>query len=160
MSIHRMRRLLWLGGGLAWSAACGVVVCAVVAPPPEVVPPRMPPMPARKAQAAPPPLPSAEESAAVWRRPLRKPLFDPPPTAPVPTSAPSAPLIAKLLGTIEEEGRSRGLFALKGGATEVRGVGERLGDLPDGAEVVSIEPQRAVLKHHGKSIVLPLEAAP
>lgn len=160
MSIHRTKKLFWWTGHAVWAGVLGAIVLVLLAPPAEVLPPRAPAGVARKTSVATPMLPSPEELQRVWSRPLRQPLFDPPPAAPVVVKTTPPPLPAKLLGTIEESGQSKALFAMKGGSMEIRGVGEKLGEDASAAEIVSIEQERVVVKYHGQSITLTLEASP
>lgn len=160
-SLARTRRRLILGGHLAWLAASTALAVVLLRPPAEILPPRLPPLPnpASKGSAA-PPLPTVEALQATWNRMLRQPLFDPPPSAATAVKPAPPPFAAKLVGIVEERGRSQALIALPAGTVELRGVGERLGGVPEGAEVVSIEPRHVVLKLRGESHVLKLETTP
>lgn len=92
-------------------------------------------------------------------RPLRAPLYDPPP-APVPTKeqpVPAAPpqpqLDLTLVGTIIEENRSIAILSDASGQFDVKGIGESLELTPPGVTVESIESEQVTLQFQdGESV--------
>ena len=111
-----------------------------------------------RAQAA---IPAAVKSPSFERRmaakPLRAPLYDPPP-APAPTkkqSVPAAPprqskLDLTLVGTIIEKNGSVAILSDASGEFDVKGIGELLELTPPGVTVESIESEQVTLQYEGR----------
>lgn len=86
---------------------------------------------------------AADES--LWKRLLRRPIFDPPPPPPpVVVKQELPPIRAKLLGTILEPGNSQAMISLPSGSVEFRTVGQALG--PDDGEATIVEIAAATVK--------------
>jgi len=107
-------------------------------------------------------VPSLDEFVDLWGRPLRRPSADLPGGASgangAGTAATSAlPLNVNLVGTIVETGHSRAVFSTPNGAIELKGVGEIVGGLPGGPEVVEIEAKHVVLRFQGRLTTLRLK---
>jgi hypothetical protein len=163
--MHARRVKTWLqiaGSGLS-VAAVGVLVWSLFWPiekSPVTVSQPVTQSASRKVQR--PVLPTLKQFEPFWKRQMRRPLFDPPPNTPVASSAtvqkPPSSLGVRLLGTVTEPGRSVAMLMTTRGTIEIKAVGERLGDMPDGAEVVSVNTDRAVLRYHGETISLELES--
>lgn len=99
------------------------------------------------------------ENDEVWSRPYRRPLVDLPPVAssPVVAQVKAPPLNLKLMGTILEPGRERAIFSTAKGVSELRKVGETVGDAPASAEVVQIARDRVVVRYNGELVTLELQ---
>lgn len=75
-----------------------------------------------------------------WSRLLRRPLFDPPPPAPIVAVKPSPqPVRAKLLATLIESENSTAMLKLADGQVVFRKLGESLGPEESSAEICKIE---------------------
>ena len=96
-------------------------------------------------------LPALEDFEPAWRQPLRRPLTDPPPQV-VAAPQPAAPsnLMVRLIGTIVDGRRPRGVFLVGLAGVEVKGVGEKAG----GAEIIRISENDATLSINGESFIL------
>lgn len=161
MHVRQMRfGLKALCGGL-WLVGAIVIGWAVCGQGPEAPEPSRP---AATREAKPPAtasaaVPTLDEFARVWQKPLRRPIFDPPPTAPpIATSEPKrAPLNIKLLGTAIEPGESLAMIATPPNTLEVRGLGDTIGEGANQLEVVEIMPDRVVLRRQSERLVLEIE---
>lgn len=91
--------------------------------------------------------------AVIYRRDLRKPLFDPKPVIPLTIEPPRPKLAVRLVGTAVEPGFTYGLFRTKSGRTELVSVGQKI----EGAEVVSVGDGTATVKFAGELITLKVE---
>ena len=106
------------------------------------------------------PLPSLKQFEAFWLRPLRRPLVDPPPAKPAEEQAMAPkrpPPNVRLLGIAVESGHSLAMFATPQGTVELKGIGDTLGETPNGPQVASIEDQKVVLRYLGETITVALE---
>jgi len=76
-----------------------------------------------------------------WTKPLRRPLFDPPPPAPpkAPEKPAPRPLTAKLMATMVEPGNSMAMMQLSTGEVVFRKLGEEIGAADSGAIISAIE---------------------
>jgi hypothetical protein len=75
-----------------------------------------------------------------WGRALRRPLFDPPPPAPIVVAkAPPQPLRVILLATVMESENSTAMLKLANGQVVFRKVGESLGTEEPSAKISKIE---------------------
>lgn len=91
--------------------------------------------------------------AVIWSRPLRRPLYDPKPE-PKPEVVVKPPeLHVTLVGTVLEEGFSYGLFRTRSGETKMVSPGGSI----DGAFLVELEPDHAVLTKEEHRLTLPLK---
>jgi len=88
--------------------------------------------------------------AVIYRRDLRKPLYDLKPTPRVKNPPNRPKLTVRLMGTVSEPGFAYGLFRTKSGRDELVAVGQTV----DGAQVVAIANGSATLKFHGELITL------
>jgi hypothetical protein len=85
-----------------------------------------------------------------WGRAMRRPLFDPPPPAPVVVAkAPPQPIRARLLATLIEAENSMAMLKLASGQVVFRKVGESLGADEPSVEISKIETG-AISVHRGK----------
>ncbi len=89
-----------------------------------------------------------DKIVALARRPLRPPLYDPPPR--VVEKSPPPPLRITLLGTVIEPGQSKAL--LRNGAGEVAMVPE--GAVVDQARIDNVEVGRITVTYHGQTLTL------
>lgn len=94
-----------------------------------------------------------------WEKRLRAPLIDPP-VAVTGESTPRdgqpqpEPWNATLLGTILEPGHNVAIIAVPPATIEVKGVGEKVGEDPFGAEIVDVLRDKVVLRRDGALITL------
>jgi len=85
-----------------------------------------------------------------WGRAMRRPLFDPPPPAPmVVAKTPPQPIRARLLATLIEAENSMAMLKLASGQVVFRKVGESLGVDEPSVEIWKIETG-AISVHRGK----------
>jgi type II secretory pathway component PulC len=108
-----------------------------------------------------PAIPTLQQFATVWHKPLRRPLFDPPPAAAASAAvAVQAPLNIKLLGTAIEAEESLAIFAIPPGTVEVKRVGEAIGEGAARVQVREIQGQRVILERHGRPVTLEMDTKP
>ncbi len=88
--------------------------------------------------------------AVVYKRDLRKPLFDPKPVSVRKPSVRKPRLGLKLLGTAVDPAYTYGFFRDRSGQTKLVQVGQTL----DGAEVIAITDGSATVRYHDEIIVL------
>ena len=90
--------------------------------------------------------------AAIYKRPLRKPLFDPKPgvAAGAKAAPPKPKLTVTLTGTVIEPGFTYAMLRGKSGQVKFVAVGQTI----DSAEVTAITNGSATVKFHGDSITL------
>jgi hypothetical protein len=162
MTVARARTILWLTAALGAAVGAGALVLAFVLPLNAVDPlsPRIIAAPtssddARQAAGVPP----LESFEAAWSLPLRRPLVDPP--APVIVAAATQPgrppnLMVRLIGTIIDGRRPRGVFLVGLTGVEIKTVGERAG----GAEILRIDDNAATLSYNGQTFTLRRERTP
>jgi len=118
--------------------------------------------------------PPLNDFAKVWRKELRQPLYDPPPTTRQPNRkknrGPSkgrksdsqlAVGGVQLMGTMLEDGRSKAIFMNSNGEVDVKGDGETL-ELVAGVRVDRIELERVTVSNQGRltTLQLPQTKAP
>jgi hypothetical protein len=148
--------MLWLSAAFGAVAAAGVWLMAALPLAAEAAPERSRPTTkiASEHESALPPL---EDFESAWRQPLRRPLTDPPPLV-IAATQPAAPsnLMVRLIGTIVDGRRPRGVFLVGLAAVEVKGVGEKAG----GAEILRIGENDATLSFNGESFVLKRQKHP
>ena len=156
MNVARARSLLWLTAALAAVAAAGAWVVALLPLAAEAPPERSMSI----ASATPPPeaaLPPLEDFSPAWRQSLRRPLTDPPaPVVAVPQPPAPPNLMVRLIGTILDGRRPRGVFLVGLAGVEVKAVGEKAG----GAEILRIGENDATLSFNGESFVLKRQKHP
>jgi hypothetical protein len=156
VNVARIRSLLWLTAALGAAGAAGAWVAAAWPLPASAVSEQAAPA----AASTPTPqldVPPLEDFASAWRTALRRPLSDPPPpvaAAPPPAAPPN--LMVRLIGTIVDGRRPRGVFLVGLAAIEVKGVGEKAG----GAEILRIGENDATLSFNGESFVLKRQKHP
>jgi hypothetical protein len=96
--------------------------------------------------------------ATNWGRALRRPLFDPPPPAPVVVvKAPPQPIRARLLATVIESENSTAMFRLAKGQVVFRKVGEPLDTEEPGAEIFKIETGAVSVRRGNEELRLSVE---
>ena len=159
MQVARTKLLLWLtaAAGALGAAAC---VAAALLLPLDVAPPA-PPRPHARADAAGPAAPSVpplESFEAAWSTPLRRPLVDPPAQVAAETTPPAASPIPmlRLVGTIVDGERPRGVFMSGLATIELKSVGDKTG----GAEILKIDAESATLSYNGQTFLLKREKNP
>lgn len=156
MRVTRVRGILW---GTAAAATAGAVAAlvATVRLPLEMNVPRDPVVapPARVSQAQDnPPL---EWFEPAWRVSLRRPLVDPPAVVAAASEQAAAPAPrVRLVGTIIDGRRPRGIFVVGLASVEVKGVGDKAG----GADIIAIDDNTATLSFGGATFVLNREKRP
>lgn len=91
--------------------------------------------------------------ATAWSRDLRQPLDDAPRSAPAAAQAATSSLSVRLVGTIVDPVRPRGIFMTQLGQMELRGVGDKAG----GAEILKIDERSATVSVSGQPVVIKLE---
>ena len=96
-------------------------------------------------------VPPLESFAPAWSLDLRRPLTDTP-AATQPVGAPEM-FAVRLVGTILDPARPRGIFITMLGQMEMKGVGEKTG----GAEILQISERGATLSVAGRPVVLKVE---
>ena len=89
--------------------------------------------------------------APAWGVDLRRSLSDEPAAAPAGTTGSGSSV--RLVGTIFDATRPRGIFVTNFGQMELRGVGEKAG----GAEVLSVDERSATLMLAGRPVTLKVE---
>ncbi len=155
MDVARARSLLWLTAALGAAGAAAAWLVAARSLAAETPMGRSVPL----ANVTPLPdaaLPPLEDFQPAWRQSLRRPLTDPPPLAAA-ASQPAAPnLMVRLIGTIVDGRRPRGVFLVGLASVEVKGVGERAG----GAEILRIGDNDATLSFNGETFVLKRQKHP
>jgi hypothetical protein len=161
MRVARVRLTLWLTTAVAAAGAVAALVAATLLPldvPSDARPGTQSRRPA-SASTTLATLPPLESFESAWRLPLRRPLVDPPATeSAVPAAAavkPPAPPI-RLVGTIVDSRRPRGVFMTGLATIELKGVGETAG----GAKILAIDDNSATLTYEGDTIVLRRERTP
>ena len=103
--------------------------------------------------------PAIAADEALWKRQLRRPLFDPPPPPPPEVvKAELPPIRARLLGTILEQGNSQAMLFLPSGAVEFRTIGQSLGADDGEAMVVEISAANVKVKRGEELTTLSVEA--
>jgi hypothetical protein len=161
MTVARAKTILWLTAALGAAGGAGALVLAFVTPLDAAKPPAPRVVAAVSAgdgreAAGVPPLESFE---AAWSLPLRRPLVDPP--APAIVAAATQPgrppnLMVRLIGTIIDGRRPRGVFLVGLAGVEIKTVGERAG----GAEILRIDDNTATLVYDGQTFTLRREKTP
>lgn len=93
-----------------------------------------------------------------WQRPLRRPLYDPPPPAPKPVKKkPTPPLRARLLATMIEPANSMAMLELSGGDVVFRKVGETIGKEDADATIAEIRPGTVLVRRGEEETRLQVE---
>jgi hypothetical protein len=91
--------------------------------------------------------------ASAWSQDLRRPLTDTPGVVPQQQQVPAAVLPVRLVGTIFDPARPRGIFVTVRGQMELRGAGEKAG----GVDVLSVDERGATISVAGKPVSLKVE---
>lgn len=157
MQVARVRPLLWLGTALAAAGAVAAVLAAAALPldAPADPPDKAPGSAGAAVATGAPELPPLASFESAWQKPLRRPLVDPPPAVAAEPVKPPRPLI-RLVGTIVDDRRPRGIFLVGLNGMELRGPGEKAG----GADVVRIDDNSAVLRLNGEEFTVRRERSP
>jgi hypothetical protein len=98
------------------------------------------------------PEPTREDFAKLWQRPLRRPLYDPPPPKPVVRALP--PLQVEVLGTIIEGQNSMAMVRSERGNVEYKRVGDTLGPTDSPASVLEIGSDAIVVERGEERVTL------
>jgi hypothetical protein len=96
---------------------------------------------------------------ANWARPLRRPLFDPPPVVAVVVKPPPQPLRVKLLATMVEPENSTAMLKHANGKVVFCKVGDTLGADEAGTEILKIETGSISLRRGQEHLRLTVEGA-
>ena len=91
--------------------------------------------------------------APAWSRNLRRPLTDTPGVASQQQQVAAAVLPVRLVGTILDPAKPRGIFVTVRGQMELRGAGEKAG----GVDVLSVDERGATISVAGKAVTLKIE---
>jgi hypothetical protein len=153
MQTPRARNLLWMVTALSLSGGAALLLAAMMWPlgmpsGDDVDGTAVASSTTRPVQA--PPLASF---ASAWSRDLRQPLENVPrgTMAAIPAAASSLPV--RLVGTIIDPARPRGIFMTRLGQMELRAVGEKAG----GVEILKIDERSATVSVSGQPVVLKIE---
>ena len=166
MSVQRTRWLLRAGAATLLVSSI-VVVAWAFQDPSAAADEAATPVAVRRQQAQLVRSPPLEEFAKVWRKELRRPLYDPPPPPqeeqPKEKKDPSRKKNRRgnaerqgglqLVGTMVEGGRSLAIFTDASGKIDLKGVGETLELSPD-KRVESIEFAQVTISEQGRPTVL------
>jgi hypothetical protein len=107
-----------------------------------------------------------DDFAALWRRRLASPLYEPPPVKPVETirQVPTAKkknkqerLALRLIGTVLESGQSQAIVADSRGNIVLRGVGETLKMATGSGRVERIELNQVTLSLGDDTLILKMQ---
>jgi hypothetical protein len=106
-----------------------------------------------------PPMAGAGSGIATnWGRAMRRPIFDPPPPAPVVVAkAPPQPIRARLLATLIEAENSMAMLKLASGQVVFRKVGESLGADEPSVEISKIETGSISIRRGNEEMRLSVE---
>src|SRR5580698_3756268 len=96
---------------------------------------------------------------ANWGRPLRRPLFDPPPVVAVVVKPPPQPLRVKLLATVVEPENSTAMLKQANGQVVFCKVGDSLGADEAGTEILKIETGAISVRRGQEQLRLTVEGA-
>jgi hypothetical protein len=147
MTLRACKRTIWLVNALLVGAIAATVWFALT--PPALEGATDPPgdggdgnRPAAGAASAEP----VERYAVLHRRPLRRPLYDPKPVVVKVERKPPRPFPATLTGTAVDPTFTAAFFQTRRGRTEMVAVGQKI----EGAEVLRIGPDSAVIRWHGE----------
>lgn len=165
MTLKTTKRLLTIASLLIVSAAAGILVWGFR--PAEAIEPAETagPSPASTGKGPPhatrlsskivstnptPPALGPNSFAALWERPLRRPLFDPPPpTLKVAEKKVPLPIRARLLATMIEPENSTAVLRLASGEVVFRKVGQPLGTDEPNAKIARIEAGSVSVSRNG-----------
>jgi hypothetical protein len=103
------------------------------------------------------PTPTREAFAQLCERPLRRPLYDPPPPKPVVKQLP--PLRVELLGTIIDGDNSMAIVRSEQGKVEYRRKGESVGPSESPALLVEIQSNAVLLERDQERITLKVQGS-
>jgi hypothetical protein len=101
--------------------------------------------------------PSRDEVLKLCDRPLRRPLYDPPPPKPEVKQLP--PLQVELVGTIVEDTNSVALVKTEKGNVEYKRIGDEVGPVEGPAKVIEIKLDEVVLERAAERITLNVNKA-
>ncbi len=151
LSISSRRRLLI---GLNVALASGIAVCfcfaTFFAPEAKLTDRASHERPQAATSQDAPKVAALETHAVIYRRNLRKPLYDPKPVVARKPPPQKPRLNVELVGAVLEPGFTYGIF--RTGAKQDKLL--RVGDGIEGAEVLAIRQGSAVLRFHGEQITL------
>jgi hypothetical protein len=100
--------------------------------------------------------PTPQDFLQLWGRPLRRPLYDPPPPKPEVKELP--PLQLELLGTIIEPPNSIAIIRSGQGSSEYKRIGDQLGPADSPASLIEIGPSEIVVERSGQRITLGVQS--
>lgn len=98
-------------------------------------------------------LPDAAALRRVWGRPLRGPLYDPPPAVAAAKKFVPPPMPVQLTGMIVEPDQSLAIFRDRSGKVEFCNVGQKIGEV----EVLEITEDHVVVRYYGESVTMTLD---
>jgi len=161
MSIRRLKTVLRTAAFALWLATLSLVGWSVWEPVDVAIPEDHQPNAQKrlvKDKENGPSRPALSQFKPLWKKRLRLPLYDPPPPKPkVVKVKPPPPLKTKLLGTMIEPGNSRAMLSTPRGAVELKGVGDVIDTETPPAKVVTIEPNRVVVRRNDRLITLEIK---
>jgi len=174
MNVRQRKQVIGVAAGVTGAAAVAVGALGVLRPvrvaAPEAAGDLVPAtaLDAAPDAGAPGDGPTLAELRAVTAVDLRRPLFDPAPTAtggggggPNPAAGPATPrMAARLVGTVHERGHSMAMFQAADGSIVFCRVGEGLDDPAGRLTVTRIEPTRVEIAFDGEQRELELPASP
>ena len=136
---------------IAGSVAC--VVVALAMPPVVAVPENSEPRKASRVnfEAG---LLSPDQYEAIYKKDIRRPLYDPPPVVvPPPVAPPPPPLTLQLMGTVLEPGFEYAIIRTGAGQEKLMTLGETL----DGAELLRVDEITATVRFAGQERTLKVQ---
>ena len=162
MRIQRIRWCLWGAGSVLYAAVAFLLAWAVFWPTEHAPRPDLTATNQAPADIADPPLRrlDPQQFAALLNKRLRALLDNsnpqsPPEVRPSQAEMPDAVLGLTLRGTIVEKGHSVAVFSTVDSPVEIRGIGERVGDPGNEAEIVEVQRDQVVLRYQGDLVTLP-----
>lgn len=159
MTIIRTRTILWAASGSFIGLAIAVAGGSFLSPLDVPEPTRLPVAvdDSKESGSSGPTIPSLSSFEPLWSLPTDRPPASAPKPNPVASSTTVAPVLPiRLVGTIIETGKSMGMFANATGIVEIRAVGEKIGEEPMSAKLLSVSVDSAELQYQGKKVVLKL----
>jgi hypothetical protein len=99
---------------------------------------------------------TCQDFAKLYQRPLRRPLYDPPPPKPVVQQPPA--LRVELLGTILEEANSMAIVRSEKGDVQYKGVGDAVGPAGATANIVEIGSNSIIVEREKQRITLNVQS--
>ena len=148
---HRSRKRLLVGVYMALAAGFAATFAAALKPSQDMAVDSRGRAPGPSATAADAvDIEAAAAYAMIYQRDVRRPLYDPPPVRVAKPTPRQPKLTIQLTGTVIEPGSAMGLFRTSDSRHKFAGVG----DIVEGAEVLSVVEGRASVKFEGRMFTL------